>query len=120
MAKVDVYCRYCHKSEHVKGHGKRNGDHPRYRRYTCCKVFQLEYTYQACKPGVKEQIVDMAMNNGGIRDTARVLKIATATVMKTLNKSVGALENSLNGLDNATEAVNRLAIQDNYSANNAK
>ncbi|CDH05948.1 hypothetical protein XBO1_2090002 [Xenorhabdus bovienii str. oregonense] len=35
-----------------------NGDHPRYRCYTCGKVFQLEYTYQACKPGVKEQIVE--------------------------------------------------------------
>ncbi|WP_143827617.1 IS1 family transposase [Xenorhabdus bovienii] len=84
MAKVDVYCRYCHKSEQVKGHGKGNGGHPRYRCYSCCKVFQLAYTYQACKPGVKEQIVDIAMNNGGIRDTARILKVATATVMKTL------------------------------------
>ncbi|WP_157104611.1 IS1 family transposase [Xenorhabdus hominickii] len=86
MAKADVYCRYCHKSKHVKGHGKGNGGHPRYRCYTCCKVFQLEYTYQACKPGVKEQIVDIAMNNGGIRDTARILRVATATVMKTFKK----------------------------------
>uniref|UniRef100_UPI00359C5CD3 IS1 family transposase n=1 Tax=Xenorhabdus yunnanensis TaxID=3025878 RepID=UPI00359C5CD3 len=39
MAKVDVYCRYCHKSKEVKGHGKRNGGHPRYRCYACCKVF---------------------------------------------------------------------------------
>ncbi|MDE9537301.1 IS1 family transposase, partial [Xenorhabdus bovienii] len=86
MAKVDVYCRYCHQSESVKGHGKGNGGHPRYRCYICCKVFQLEYTYQACKPGVKEQIIDIAMNNGGIRDTARLLKVATATVMKTFKK----------------------------------
>ncbi|MDC9624088.1 IS1 family transposase [Xenorhabdus sp. XENO-7] len=82
MAKVDVHCRYCHTSEDVKGHGKGNGGYPRYRCYACRKVFQLEYTYQACKPGVKEQIVDMAMNNGGIRDTARALKVATSTVMK--------------------------------------
>ncbi|WP_370689043.1 IS1-like element transposase [Xenorhabdus aichiensis] len=33
----------------------------------------MEYTYQVCKPGVKEQIINMAMNNGGILDTARVL-----------------------------------------------
>ncbi|SFN43214.1 InsA C-terminal domain-containing protein [Xenorhabdus japonica] len=66
MAKVDVHCRYCHKSEDVKRHGKGNGGHSRYRCYACRKVFQLEYTYQACKPSVKEQIVDMAMNNGGI------------------------------------------------------
>ncbi|CDL86051.1 Insertion element IS1 1/2/3/5/6 protein insA (IS1a/IS1b/IS1c/IS1d) (Modular protein) (fragment) [Xenorhabdus cabanillasii JM26] len=44
----------------------------------------MEYTYQACKPGVKEQIIDMAMNNGGIRDIAGVLKVATSTVMTTL------------------------------------
>ncbi|WP_155272318.1 IS1 family transposase [Xenorhabdus bovienii] len=86
MAKVDIYCRYCLKSEKVKGHGKGNGGHPRYRCYDCCKVFQLEYTYQACKPGVKEQIVDMAMNNVGIRDTARVLKVASSTVLKTPKK----------------------------------
>ncbi|BET95861.1 IS1-like element transposase [Xenorhabdus sp. TCT-1] len=87
MAKVDVYCRYCHTSEQVKGHGKGNGGHQRYRCYACCKVFQLEYTDQACKPGVKAQIFDIAMNNGGIRDTARILKVATATVMKTLKTS---------------------------------
>ncbi|PHM55990.1 transposase [Xenorhabdus hominickii] len=29
-----------------------------------------EYTYQACNPGVKEQIVDMAINNSGVRDIA--------------------------------------------------
>ncbi|WP_420497883.1 IS1 family transposase [Xenorhabdus khoisanae] len=86
MAKVNVHCRYCHKSEYVKGRGKGNGGHPRYRCYACCKVFQLEYTYQACKPGVKEQIVDMAMNNGGICDTARVLKVATSTVLNTPKK----------------------------------
>ncbi|CDM91181.1 Insertion element iso-IS1N protein insA [Xenorhabdus bovienii] len=84
MAKVDVYCRYYHISELVKGHGKGNGGH---RCYACCKVFQLEYTYQACKPGVKEQIINMAMNNGGIRDTARVLQVATSTVMTTLKNS---------------------------------
>ncbi|CDL84836.1 IS1-like element transposase [Xenorhabdus cabanillasii] len=30
----------------------------------------MEYTYQAYDPDVKEQIVDIAMNNGGIRGTA--------------------------------------------------
>ncbi len=84
MAKVDVYCRYYHISELVKGHGKGNGGH---RCYAYCKVFQLEYTYQACKPGVKEQIINMAMNNGGIRDTARVLQVTTSTVMTTLKNS---------------------------------
>ncbi|CDH02795.1 IS1 family transposase [Xenorhabdus bovienii] len=41
MAKVDIDCRYYLKSEKVKGHGKGNEGHPRYRCYDCCKVFQL-------------------------------------------------------------------------------
>lgn len=35
---------------------------------------------------VKEQIVDMALNESGIRDTARVLHISTSTVIKELKK----------------------------------
>jgi transposase-like protein len=35
---------------------------------------------------VKEQIVDMAMNASGIRDTARVLQVSTNTVMTELKK----------------------------------
>ena len=35
---------------------------------------------------VKEQIVDMALNGSGIRDTARVLYISTSTVIKELKK----------------------------------
>ncbi|MBC8953253.1 transposase [Xenorhabdus sp. PB62.4] len=83
MAKVDVYCRYCHKSEEVKGHAKET-----YRYcYACCKVFQLEYTCRACKPEVKEQVVDMGMNNADICNTIRVLKVTTVTVMKILKNS---------------------------------
>ncbi|CDH04905.1 Insertion element iso-IS1N protein insA [Xenorhabdus bovienii str. oregonense] len=84
MAKVDVVCRYCHKAEEVKGHGKGSSGHPRYHCCACRKTFQLNYTYQACKPGVKEQITDMAINNGGIRDTARVLNVGINTVLRTL------------------------------------
>jgi transposase-like protein len=35
---------------------------------------------------VKQQIVDMAINASGIRDTARVLHVSTNTVMKELKK----------------------------------
>jgi transposase-like protein len=37
-------------------------------------------------PDVKQQMVDMAMNASGIRDTARVLHVSTHTVMKELKK----------------------------------
>ncbi|NHB94391.1 IS1-like element transposase [Photorhabdus cinerea] len=59
-----------------------------YRCYVCCKVFQLEYTYQAYKLGIKEQVVNMVMNNGGIRDTTCGLKIVMATIMKTLKNLI--------------------------------
>ncbi len=34
----------------------------------------------------QEQIVDMAMNGSGIRDTARVLHVSTSTTIKELKK----------------------------------
>ncbi|MBD1229562.1 IS1 family transposase, partial [Xenorhabdus griffiniae] len=46
MAKVDVVCRYCQKTENVKRHGKGSSSHHRYHCYACHKTFQLNYTYQ--------------------------------------------------------------------------
>jgi transposase-like protein len=37
-------------------------------------------------PEVKRQIVDMALNGSGIRDTARVLGVSPTTVLTTLKK----------------------------------
>ena len=55
----------------------------------CSKnTFMLEYRYKAYNTGVKEQVVDMAINGSGVRDTARVLKISKKTVMSTLKKSL--------------------------------
>ncbi|CAK8742727.1 hypothetical protein SODG_005981 [Sodalis praecaptivus] len=42
----------------------------------CRRVFQLTYSYEARKPGVKEQTTEMAFNGAGVRDTARTLKMA--------------------------------------------
>ncbi|BEB65004.1 hypothetical protein VEE17_43290 (plasmid) [Escherichia coli] len=38
-------------------------------------MFQLTYRYEARKPGVKDQITEMAFNGAGVRDNARTLKI---------------------------------------------
>jgi transposase-like protein len=46
----------------------------------------LDYTYPGQSRQVKEQIVDMALNGSGIRDTARVLHVSTSTVIKELKK----------------------------------
>ncbi len=48
------------------------------------KTFMLEYCYKACEFGIKEQIVEMAINSSGTRDTVRVLKINKNTVTRTL------------------------------------
>lgn len=50
------------------------------------KSFMLEYTYNGWKPGINEQIINMAANASGIRDTSRVLKISKQKVQDTLKK----------------------------------
>ncbi|EDS4738577.1 IS1 family transposase, partial [Salmonella enterica subsp. enterica serovar Oranienburg] len=67
-AKVDVKCPFCEQTESVKKYGLGKAKLQRYRCQSCCRTFQLDYAYRACQPGMKEQIVDLAMNNAGIRD----------------------------------------------------
>lgn len=65
-------------------------------RYRChhpdcpTKTFMLNCRYRAYEPGIKAQVVEMAINSSGIRDTARVLKINKNTVISTLKKSLRA------------------------------
>ena len=47
----------------------------------------LNYRSKAYEPGVKEQAIEMARNGGGIRATARVLKIDKETVISPLKKA---------------------------------
>ncbi len=59
--------------------GKSASGEQRYRcRASDCptQTFMLNYRYKGYEPGIKEQIVDMALNGSGIRDTARVLDIS--------------------------------------------
>ncbi|HCJ9454240.1 TPA: IS1 family transposase [Escherichia coli] len=86
MATISVKCRFCGLTAPVKKHGTGNGGHPRYRCQACCRTFQLDYTYNACQPGIKEQVVELAMNNAGIRDTARALHISINAVVRTFKK----------------------------------
>jgi len=41
---------------------------------------------------VKQRIIDMSLNASGVRDTARVLHISTATVLRALRKKEAVLE----------------------------
>ena len=87
MAKVGVKCSFCEQAGTVRKHGPGRTGHQRYRCQACRRRFQLEYQYRTCHPSIKEQIVDLAMNNSGIRDTARTLHISINAVMRRLKNS---------------------------------
>ncbi len=88
MAVVAVQCPECGSEEVVKYGKQPNGE----QRYRCnnphCqrRIFLLQCHNTGWVPGVKQQIIEMALNGSGIRDTARVLKVSPTTVLTTLKK----------------------------------
>jgi transposase-like protein len=83
-----LHCSYCHGTDIVR-HGMTPEGKRRYRCRECPergRTFLLEYAYAGQSPAIKQQIVDMAMNASGIRDTARVLHVSPTTVLKELKK----------------------------------
>jgi transposase-like protein len=83
-----VQCPYCQGTDIVR-HGTTPEGQQRYRCRACPergRTFLLEYAYAGQSPEVKRQIIDMAMNASGIRDTARVLHVSPTTVLKELKK----------------------------------
>ena len=75
MVTITVSCRYCHNQEAVRRKGfSTNGNQPHrrtgYRCEACNRSFQLNYAHRAHEPGIKEQVIEMALNGSGIRDTA--------------------------------------------------
>ena len=88
MLYIKVLCPNCGSDDVVRNGKNSNGKQRVLCRNKECsrKTFQLEYTYNACKPGVKQTIVDMAMNASGTRDTGRVLGVSKDTVTSVLKK----------------------------------
>ncbi len=83
-----LHCPNCQGTDIVR-HGKTRQGKQRYRcREQRCagRTFLLDYSYPGHSPEVKQQIVEMALNASGIRDTARVLHVSTNTVMTELKK----------------------------------
>jgi insertion element IS1 protein InsB len=83
-----LHCPYCQGTDIVR-HGTTPEGKQRYRCRACPergRTFLLEYSYAGQSPDVKQQIVEMAMNASGIRDTARVLHVSPTTVLKELKK----------------------------------
>ena len=89
MVLIPVLCPHCQSDQVIKGGTTKAGT----QRYRCHNAncphssFVLNPSYQGYLPEVKEQIIDMALNGSGIRDTARVLKISPTTVINELKKN---------------------------------
>jgi transposase-like protein len=84
----DITCPDCGSNHMIKS-GRSTAGTQRYRcQHPDCetKIFMLAYRYKACEAGIKEQVVEMAINGSGIHDSARVLKINKNTVFSTLKK----------------------------------
>src|SRR5215471_19402125 len=88
MTLFPVCCPQCNNDQVVK-RGKTSNDK---QRYLCqpeaCpqQTFVLEYRHRGRLSQVKRQIIDMALNGSGVRDTARVLGISKDTVLSELKK----------------------------------
>lgn len=81
-------CPNCYGTDIVK-HGKSPEGKQRYKcREKVCngRTFILNYAYPGQSRQVKQQIVDMALNGSGVRDTARVLHVSPSTVIRELKK----------------------------------
>jgi insertion element IS1 protein InsB len=89
MVYVLVLCPHCQSTEVIKAGKQAN----RTQRYRCqneqCtrRIFLLHYQDRGRVPEVRHQVIDMALNGSGIRDTARVLRISPTTVIAILKKS---------------------------------
>ena len=89
MVTIPVQCPHGHSTEVIKAGKQATGS----QRYQCqngqCarRIFLLQYQDRGRGPEVRRQVVDMAMNGSGVRDTARVLRISPTTVIDVLKKS---------------------------------
>jgi IS1 family transposase/transposase-like protein len=115
MTFIAVQCPHCHSEQIVKRGKTRRGT----QRYLCQNMacakgsFLLDYRNRGCLPEVKHTIIDMSLNASGGRDTARVLRISTDTVLSELKKKAAVLESVNTALlrplhpDEVTVAIER-------------
>ena len=88
MAEEAIRCPHCY-SEAVVKYGQASNGKARYRCQRadeCGRTFLRAYAYPGRTPQVKRQIVEMALNGSGVRDTARVLQVSPSTVISELKK----------------------------------
>src|ERR671931_444239 len=111
MTFIAVRCPHCESEQIVK----RGKTHRGTQRYLCQNTrctrgsFLLDYHNRGCLPEVKQQMIDMSLNASGIRDTARVLRISTDTVLSELKKKAAVLE-SVNTVLLRTQNPDEVAV----------
>jgi insertion element IS1 protein InsB len=93
VAVVAVKGPECGSPEVVQYGRQANGEQRWYRcnnPHCARRIFLLRDHNTGWLPEVKQQVVDMALNGSGIRDTARVLGVSPTTVITTRKKSAWA------------------------------
>jgi insertion element IS1 protein InsB len=80
-------CKYC--TRKCRRSGRQNNGTQRYYCMVCKKYQQKEYIYQACRGTANATITSLVRESVGIRGIARVLRIATNTVLKRI-KTIAA------------------------------
>jgi transposase-like protein len=88
MVRMPVPCPYC-QSEQVVKRGKTETGKQRYRCQNpdCAhQSFLLDPAYRGRLPEITQHVLEMSLNGSGVRDTARVLTMSTATVIHELTK----------------------------------
>lgn len=93
MKTEEIICPKCG-SRHIKKNGTTRQKKQRYRCQRCGKqfLFALSYRNRAWMPHLRELIVPMSLNGSGIRDTSRVLRVSTNTVLKVLRLAAAQIK----------------------------
>ena len=86
LHKASIKCPHC-ESENLVKQGYTSNGTQKWQCKECKKHFRLSYRYKACAAGVKEKIIEMTLNNSGVRDIGRVLQISKDTVCAVLKKN---------------------------------
>ena len=88
MAILPVRCPSCEGTAVVKRGKTERGQQCDLCQTAACSshTFLVDYTNRGYMPAVKRQLIDLAMNGSGIRDTGRVLGISTDTAIRELQK----------------------------------
>lgn len=86
MQYKEITCPRCD-SLAIKKNGRSKQNKQRYRCNHCFRQFLTDYTYQGCRPEIRQMIVPMTLNGSGIRDITRVLGVCINTVLKTIQQA---------------------------------